>query len=115
MRLVLDNVVKVDYKKYFYNSSFDKSVTRWDVLNYILFLAELFIFSYKITQETRRAIKYRDKESLKELLDINWTNLPICIAKTIKTSGCYSVTSTLNGTLESFNNKFKLILTVIQL
>ena len=116
MRLVLDNVVKVDYKKYFYNSSFDKSVTRWDVLNYILSLDKSFRASYKITQEVKKAVKDRDEVSLKELRDMDTTSLPRGIAKAIKTMKRYReymINSVKyeysNGPLEGFNNKIKLV------
>ena len=89
-RLVLADEDKIDYEKYFYNRSFGKLVTRWDVLNYILSLDKSFRVSYEIIQEVRKAVKDRDEVSLKELMDMDTTSLPRgIIAKAIKTMKRY--------------------------
>ena len=115
-RLVLADEDKIDYEKYFYNRSFGKLVTRRDVLNYILSLDKSFRASYEITQEVRKAVKDRDEVSLKELMDMDTTNLPRGIAKAIKTMKRYReymINSVKyeysNGPLEGFNNKIKLV------
>ena len=91
-------------------------VTRQDLLNYILSLDKSFKTSYEITQEVRKAVKDRDKVSLKELMDMDTTSLPRGIAKAIKTMRRYReymVNSVKyeysNDPLEGFNNKIKLV------
>ena len=74
-RLVLADKDKIDSEKYLYNRSFGKLVTRRDVLNYILSLDKSFRTSYEITQEVQKAIKHRDKVSLKELMNMDTTSL----------------------------------------
>lgn len=79
-------------------------------------LDKSFKTSYEITQEVRKAVKYRDEVSLKEPIDMDTTSLPRGMAKAIKTMKRYReymVNSVRynysNGPLEGFNTKIKLV------
>lgn len=115
-RLLLKDYSEVSYAKTHYSRTFSGTVSNKQVLDYILSIDETLANNYKVMQDIRYAVKQRNMELFKSVIESDTNLYSKGIKKainTIRKHNNYMLNSIKykysNGVLEGINNKIKLI------